>query len=109
MHKHDEDFDRWLSQQLGEAESYLDDDGFTASLMAKLPEQPLLQPTKTSSRWPVAIAALLSTALVLWFFPVAYVVETLLFANVSILTLIGIGVVAAITASAAALFMDQRV
>jgi len=109
MHKHDEDFDRWLSQQLGEAESYLDDDGFTASLMAKLPEQPLLQPTKTSSRWPVAIAALLSTVLVLWLFPVAYVVETLLFANVSILTLIGIGVVAAITASAAALFMDQRV
>lgn len=109
MHKHDEDFDTWLSQQLGEAESYLDDAGFTAAVMAKLPPQPLLQTSKTRSRWPVAIAAVLSTLLVLWLFPVTYVVESLLYANVSILTLIGIGVVAAITASAAALFADQRV
>ena len=108
MHKHDE-FDAWLSQQMSEAESYLDDAGFTASVMARLPAQPLLQTNRKSSRWPVAIATVLSTILVLWLFPVTYVVESLLYANISMVTLIGIGAVAAIGASAAAIFADQRV
>lgn len=109
MHKHDDDFDTWLSQQLSEAEPYLDDAGFTAGVMAKLPAQPLLQTSTQRSRWPVAIAAVLSTLLVLWLFPVTYVVESLLYANVSVLTLVGIGAIAAISASAAAIFADQRV
>lgn len=109
MHKHDDDFDTWLSQQLSEAEPYLDDAGFTAAVMAKLPAQPLLQTSKPRSRWPVAIAAVLSTLLVMMQFPVTYVVESLLYANISVLTLIGIGAIAAISASAVAIFADQRV
>lgn len=108
MHK-DDNFDAWLSQQLSEAESYLDDNGFTAKVMANLPAQPLLSQPSSSSRWPVAIAAVLSSLLVLWLFPVTYVVESLLYANVSALTLIGIGALAAISASAVAIFADQRV
>jgi len=101
-------FDHWLSQQLREAEDYIEDNGFAEQVMAQLPSQPLLARRKTN-RWPTVLATLFSGLIVMWLFPVGYVVESVFFTHVSLFTLALAGVALTTVTGAFAIFANQRV
>jgi hypothetical protein len=101
-------FENWLSQQLRDADDYIDDNGFTDAVMEKLPAKPLFAPQKTS-RIPTLLALLFSSALVISVFPVGYVVESVFFTQVSFFTLALAGVAFSTLTGAFAIFANKHV
>lgn len=101
MHKHEQTPNNdWLDELLLDSDDYINDDGFTAAVMAKLPTQPLLSDVRKTP-WLVYVAILISSVISLSLFPTGYVVESLLSMQFNLLQIISAGLAIGVVSSLA--------